>query len=192
MDATTLAEVAQLESWRSIPGYEGLYEASDQGRVRSLSREVTCSNGRVLRVQGRVLRPIDRGDGYYVVGLSSAGVVVQKRVSVLVLETFVGARPRGHHACHNNGDSRDNLLTNLRFDTVSENNYDLVRHGRHHNAIKTRCRNGHEFTPENTIRPKSNPARRHCRQCGRDANRRSSAKKRRAEGRPIRSRKATI
>lgn len=173
-----MCESEQVEKWLPIPGYEGMYEASDQGRVRSLDREVECRNGRKIRCAGRILKSIDRGDGYSVVSLSKGNVVNQRRINVLVLETFVGPAPSGHHACHNNGDSTDNRLVNLRFDTPSENNYDLVRHGTHHNAIKTHCVHGHEFTAENTIRPRYNPRRRKCRECGRQANRLSYAKRR--------------
>lgn len=68
----------------------------------------------------------------------------------LVLEAFVGPKPKGMCTRHWNGDSLDNRLVNLTYGTYSENNYDRVAHGRHPRANQTHCKRGHEFTPENT------------------------------------------
>jgi hypothetical protein len=73
------------------------------------------------------------------------------RVHNLVLEAFCGPRPEGYVACHNNGDPHDNRVENLRWDTYSSNNRDLVKHNTHWQSKKTHCKHGHEFTPENTI-----------------------------------------
>lgn len=52
-----------------------------------------------------------------------------KPVSHLVLEAFVGPRPEGMFACHNNGDKTDDRLENLRWDTPRNNNLDAIKHG---------------------------------------------------------------
>ncbi len=70
-------------------------------------------------------------DRYYVSDLKrDDGVVKTRKVHQLVLEAFVGLCPQGLVACHNNGDGFDNSLKNLRWDTLSSNNADTLKHGR--------------------------------------------------------------
>lgn len=164
---------ATQEQWRAVVGHEGLYEVSDHGRVRSLDRVITRSDGQRMHFRGKLLRPsLARTPDYPVVGLPGG---TSARVHNLVLEAFVGRRPPGLIACHNNGDHHNNHLSNLRWDTYGSNNLDLVRHGTHWQVEKTHCKSGHEFTPANTYqRPEGG---RKCRQCQREANRKHWAKK---------------
>ena len=145
MDATH-----KPEEWRPIPGFEGAYEVSDQGRVRSMTRVVIRRNGRPIPVKGRILRSF-KGDRYdhQAVGLG-ADRRNRRYVHIVVLEAFIGPRPAGTEACHDDGDVFNNRLSNLRWDTPSSNQLDRAPHGTHHNAQKTHCVNGHEFTLENT------------------------------------------
>jgi hypothetical protein len=114
------------------------------------------------------------------VWLSRDGTPCRFKVARLVLEAFVGLCPAGMEACHFNDDPADNRLENLRWDTHSNNHYDLVRNGKHGQASKTHCRNGHEYTPENTYATvtKQGWNARYCRECWREANRRYRARKR--------------
>jgi hypothetical protein len=73
-------------------------------------------------------------------------------------------------ACHFNDIPNDNNRTNLRWDTRSANQRDIVRNGNHHNASKAHCSSGHEFTSENT-RIRGN-GHRVCRTCKRERSRR--------------------
>lgn len=157
MDATP-------EEWRLVVGYEGLYEVSDQGRVRSLDRDSTRGDGVKRRLTGRMMKAYRSPGNYDRVSLfDGLGRRHWKRVHTLVLEAFIGPRPDGAVACHNDGDHTNNRVDNLRWDTYSANNVDLVVHGTHWQARKTHCKNGHEFTPENTIiRPEGG---RKCREC---------------------------
>lgn len=120
------------EQWLPVPGSPG-YEVSDQGRVRGPSG---------ILHQGRMKV------GYLRVSLGSRSA--RKPVHTLVLTAFVGPRPTGMEACHNNGDHTDNRLVNLRWDTRRENQRDRVRHGTHHNSSKTQCPQGHEYSEGNT------------------------------------------
>jgi hypothetical protein len=128
------------ETWKAVVGYEGLYEVSDAGRVRSLPRNTTS---------GKILKPTPRTKGHLAVSLHNMG---RKSVAVhkLVLEAFVGPAPVGMECCHNDGIPSNNVLSNLRWGTKSSNALDQVKHGVHNMASKTHCINGHEYTNENT------------------------------------------
>lgn len=128
------------ERWRPVVDYEGLYEVSDRGRVRSLRF------GR-WGTRQRILRPWTNPDGYKVVELCRRPGSTDKRVHCLVLESFIGPRPDGFYGCHNDGNPSNNHLGNLRWDTPSSNLFDKVKHGRDHNAVKTHCQRGHELGP---------------------------------------------
>lgn len=150
------------EEWRPVVGYEGLYEVSDYGRVRSLDRWVT--RGSAHHVQpGRVLRPGTTKGGHQLVALSVNGVATSLFVHRLVLAAFVGPCPDGMEGLHWDDDKLNNKLTNLRYGTRGDNLRDMVRNGRHWQAKKTHCKRGHEFTPENTFSQGGN--RRGCITC---------------------------
>jgi hypothetical protein len=170
------------ERWLPVVGYEGYYEVSDQGRVRSVDRIVKLKNGRARRAPGRVLKLVahNRGD-YRQVTLFRENRGAPTLVQHLVLEAFVGPRPAGMVCCHNDGDGSNNCLGNLRWDTYGENNLDLVRHGVHVWANKTRCPQDHEYTVENTrLYRYRGTWRRYCRECRRIHNRARKARLRAA------------
>jgi hypothetical protein len=173
------------ERWLPIPGYVGLYEVSDQGRIRSLDRIVTFRDGKRRLFKGQLIRSRSRRDGYRLVTLSRNGQIEHWLVQHLVMLAFVGLRPEGAVVCHGNGVRDDNRPSNLRYDSYSENNFDLVRHGKHHHARKTHCKWGHEFTPENTaFRP--NSQHRCCLTCRQTNNRRNKQRQRERSARVAR------
>ena len=152
------------EQWLPIAGYEGCYSVSNLGRVRSESRTAMVGNGNHRRVPEAILKPQKNPGGYLTVSLWENGKQKLRYVHRLVLEAFVGEEPPGTQACHWNDDPEDNRLENLRWGTPTENRLDSVRNGSHHNSIKTHCKWGHEFTPENT-KPQSGKKGRRCRTC---------------------------
>lgn len=149
-----------FEEWRPVVGYEGLYEVSSIGRVRSVDRVVP--DGRHFRGAMRAC-PIQHGRRS--VKLSRRGPK-KFHVHVLVAEAFHGPRPLGCEVRHLDGDSLNNCADNLRWGTKSENTMDQIRHGTHHKARQTRCKNGHELKPPNLGGNASRMRRRVCRACG--------------------------
>lgn len=179
------------EQWRPIVGYEGHYEVSDHGRVRSIDRVVNTAVG-PQRWKGKVLKPVLKPAGYPYVTLGNKD---RRYVHHLVLETFVGPRPEGNYGRHLDDDPANNCVGNLAWGTPSENSYDKVANGNDHYAKRDRCTNGHAFTEDNIYRRAAYPGTRYCRQCMRDSNARHSSKRaeykrqwraqRRAEGKPV-------
>lgn len=112
-----------MEQWKPIPGWEGLYEASDAGRIRSIDRVVKGRHG-PTRYKGRVLR--FGGLKYPVVHLveTGRGRAEHRYVHDLVLLTFVGPKPAGTEVCHGPEGAWVNALHNLRYDTRSANAID--------------------------------------------------------------------
>jgi hypothetical protein len=152
------------EMWLPVAEYEGFYEVSDHGRVRSLDRLIERRGKGTMLYKGVMLRPF-HGKWRTVVLLHRDGQPRTTAIHKLVLEAFVGPWPEGMECCHNDGDHTNNRVENLRWDTHSNNVHDIVRHGRHQHATKTVCANGHPFTSENTyVTPRGKRA---CRVCTR-------------------------
>lgn len=120
------------EEWRPVKteGYEGLYEVSSFGRVRSMARVIKASN-RVLNYKTRILKQnIDSG-GYSQVTLCRETKRKTIGVHVLVAEAFIGPRVGRVDICHDDGIQVHNHPHNLRYGTRSENTIDKFGHGTH-------------------------------------------------------------
>lgn len=156
--------MTSTEEWRAIPEWEGFYEVSSFGRVRSLPRVVYRSNGYVLNLKGKILKTNPDTRGHHQFRLNRPGVRKIARVHRIVLEAFVGPCPEGMGALHWDDDKDNNHLSNLRWGTPTENQYDRVRNGSHPFASRTHCSRGHEYTEENIYRKPGQNARL-CRTC---------------------------
>jgi hypothetical protein len=120
-----------MENWKDIPGYEGIYQVSDQGNVRSLDRCLVRSTGVTFTLKGVQLKPsVVATRGFYrQVILCVDGVPKARRVSGLVAGAFIGLRPKDYDVCHNDGDPQNDCLSNLRYGTRKENMTDTLVHG---------------------------------------------------------------
>lgn len=107
---------AMKEIWKEVPNFPD-YEVSDLGRVRSFKQATV-----------RILSPSSDGR-YWGVALSRDGEQYRHRIGRLVLLAFVGPLPGGMEMCHNDGDSFNDQLDNLRYDTHNANMQDASRHG---------------------------------------------------------------
>ena len=158
----------RAERWKPVTGYEGIYEVSNHGRVRSVDRTITCSDGRVRRHKGKSLStPLMQQGGYPHVCFYIQGKSKVHAVHPLVAEAFIGPRPEGMEVCHYDGNPANNHVDNLRYDTPSENAFDKVRHGTHYSAAKTHCPRGHELFAENTAPSSAKRGYRNCLACHR-------------------------
>lgn len=161
-----MKRTTHTERWKPVVGYEGYYEVSSWGRVRSLDREYVDALGRNRRVVGRVLRPSTCSKGYQKVTLSLSGDCRNHSVHVLVAAAFIGPRPVGFDVMHADDNPSNNHVSNLSYGTPAENNRQRDSRGRNGQSRKTECPKGHAYSPENTrIGSKGG---RNCRACARD------------------------
>lgn len=158
-----MADATQDERWLPIMGYEGHYEVSDHGRVRSLPRKVLRRDGVAQPIRGRVLKP-GGGKRHQHVNLALNGVHDSQWVHRLVLQAFVGPCPPAGVCCHWDDDPTNNLLSNLRWGTRTDNTLDSVRNGTNWRAARQHCRRSHPLSGSNLIQT---ARERRCRACER-------------------------
>jgi hypothetical protein len=142
------------EVWIPVPGFEGCYEVSNHGRVRSIRRKGAPG--------GLIAQRLGSG-GYRSVGLCRHGRTRIVRVHILVLSAFAGPRPSGQVVRHLDGNPENNHLGNLAWGTYGDNLDDSVAHGTHAMAARKHCPNGHPYEGRNLYVYKS--GRRACRAC---------------------------
>jgi hypothetical protein len=117
-----------VEQWKPVLGYEGLYEVSDQGRVRSLHCRL-WSGSHWYTCPSRIMKTPVAKNGYPVVKLTKDGLGKTVTVHKVVLSAFVGPKPPGQECRHLNGDCKDFRLANLEWGTPAENTEDRKAHG---------------------------------------------------------------
>lgn len=111
----------QLEVWLDIPDYEGFYQASSFGRIKSVDRMILCKDGKNKLIKGTILAPSQTKHGYFALALCRNGVAQTHTVHKLVSRTFLGLRPSQMQVNHLDGDKLNNAVSNLEYCTPSEN-----------------------------------------------------------------------
>ncbi len=121
------------EIWKDIPGYEGKYQASNLGNIRSVTRKITQTSryGELFTrtIKGRKIRPgryTSSGHVSVVLGRGANGSPVHQLVAL----TFIGPRPENADTRHINGDPTDNRVENLCYGSRTENILDHFRQGK--------------------------------------------------------------
>lgn len=151
-------------TWVSIEGFEGLYEISDEGLVRSLPRRVARSSSPQF-IHGKMLKGSKHVSGHRSVALKEAGRTRQEYIHRLVYEHFVGTIPEGMEVRHMNGIPDDNRLENLRIGTRTQQRLDDVRNGVHHQSKQTHCKRGHPLERPFLVERRLEKGHRICRPC---------------------------
>ena len=121
------------EIFKDIEGYEGLYQVSNLGRVKSLDRIINRSNGSKMTIIGRILIPHFDGAGYLFVHLSKNNKGTPKNIHRLVGIVFIPNPNNKATINHINGDKLDNRSENLEWLTNKENSdhaFDLGLYGK--------------------------------------------------------------
>ena len=126
--------LAFMEQWKTVAGWQGFYEVSSLGRVRSVDRRHPVINrfGNVENRlhRGKLLKPGRTKNGYLVVGLTRPGGVRETPyVHSLVADAFLGPKPPLLEVCHGVAGKEVNADYNLRYDTRSSNALDRHRDG---------------------------------------------------------------
>lgn len=111
------------EIWKDIPDYEGLYQVSNLGKVKSLKRKVTRNDGVVQLIREKILKKTLSKDGYYVQSLSLNGEHIKYKIHQLVAMAFLNHKPNGFKLVvdHIDNDKLNNRVDNLQIITNREN-----------------------------------------------------------------------
>ena len=121
------------EQWKDIPGYEGLYQISNMGKVKRIAHS-NCT------YVGRILKSDTTRKGYKVVYLCANGHKKTRSIHQLVLEAFVGPKPSPSHVSrHLNGNPADNTINNLVWGTAKQNVEDAFFHGTRFQPRGSQC-----------------------------------------------------
>lgn len=108
-----------MEQWRDVCGYEGIYQVSDLGRVKSLNRPSNARNGKIKIIKGRILNQRQTPSGYVRVSLCKNGLAKDHYIHRIVAESFIG--PSDLAVDHINSVKTDNMLSNPRYVSNREN-----------------------------------------------------------------------
>lgn len=120
--------------WKAIQGYEGYYEVSDTGLVRSLDRVVPDTKSGLKHLKGKIMKQTEsigrtRDSGYYVVNLRKNHTTNVTPVHRIVAETFIENSQGLPTVNHIDGDKHNNHVTNLEWVSYSENNIHALKNG---------------------------------------------------------------
>ena len=120
-----------MEEWKPIKGYEGLYEVSNLGRVKSLNRKILCSNGLIKEIKEKILTPKDNGKGYLNVHLSKNGNHKHLYIHRLVAEAFIPNPNNLPQVNHKDENKSNNCVDNLEWCTAKYN----MNYGTHNERV---------------------------------------------------------
>lgn len=117
------------ETWKDIVGYEGIYQISNLGNIKSLDREVICKNGTVLYVKGKFKNKINHNRGYLMVALYKNNKSKNLYIHRLVAEAFIPNNDNKKTVNHIDGNKHNNNVENLEWATYTENNHHAFKTG---------------------------------------------------------------
>ena len=120
------------EIWKPIKDYEGLYEVSNLGNIKSVKRKAKNRGKGKRIIRERILKPsMDRPNGYYQIKLSKNGKLKTFKIHKLVIEHFLNKISKGLVVNHIDGNKLNNNINNLEICTQKDN----IRHAIDNNLI---------------------------------------------------------
>lgn len=132
--------MTEIEIWKDIKGYEGLYQVSNLGNIKSFSKKRNHQDEIILKPW--------LSHGYPTVGLFKNNIGIQRRVHRLVAENFIKKENKNHNIVnHKDGDKTNNNIKNLEWCTQKENvahainNHLFNPHNQNHSKTKFKRRN---------------------------------------------------
>jgi hypothetical protein len=118
-----------LEIWKPVPDFEGYYEVSNYGRVKSLSRTIKYTNNRVHNTPGKIIKLGKHRNGYLVVRLYKNQNEKKWLVHRLVATVFIPNLEEKPQINHIDGNKANNNVDNLEWATASENGIHAFKTG---------------------------------------------------------------
>lgn len=109
------------EIWKDIPGYEGLYQASNLGRIKSLERKVNTGNNGYRIEKEKIKKPVLQKSGYHHIALYKKCKRKEFGVHRLIMMTFCPNEDKQLQIDHIDMNKTNNKLDNLEFVTMEEN-----------------------------------------------------------------------
>lgn len=138
-----------MEEWKDIKGYEGLYQVSNEGRVKSLDHIIVCNNGKGIatkRQNGKIKKFTEWVKGYKRVTLSKDGIEKQYSVHRLVAEAFIDNPYNLPCVNHKDENPSNNVYTNLEWCTHQYNmNYGTCQQ-RKKEKMKSKTKKVYQYT----------------------------------------------
>lgn len=110
------------EIWKDIKNYEGLYQCSNFGQIRSLDRYVKEHNGKSQFRKGQIIKPRKNKNGYLQLALNKDSNRKMKYVHIIIAETFIENKENLKTVNHKDGNKLNNCVDNLEWVSYSENN----------------------------------------------------------------------
>lgn len=110
------------ELWKDIKGYEGLYQCSSWGNIRSLDRYIPWRNGYKQFRKGQIIKPKQNKNGYLQFALNKNGQRKMVYVHIIIAKTFLDPNIISETVNHKDGNKLNNRIDNLEWCSYSENN----------------------------------------------------------------------
>lgn len=144
-----------MEIWKDIKGYEGLYQISDLGNVKVISRRViNHRSGSTRLMREKLMNPFDNGHGYLVVSLRNGEKRKNHYVHRIVAEAFLVNQDNKPNINHKDYNTKNNVATNLEWCTQKENISHSVSHMRKPRAICKTSNTGEKYISKRLERGK--------------------------------------
>ncbi|MEK5104348.1 NUMOD4 domain-containing protein [Cytobacillus sp. FSL M8-0252] len=129
-----------MEIWKNVTGFEGLYQVSNIGRVKSLGRYRERKDGLLIKVKEKVLMVRTDSKGYEKVDLTKGGKRKTVLVHRVVAQAFIPNSNNKPQVNHKDGNKKNNKVSNLEWNTISEN----IKHAHETGLINSSLLKGEE------------------------------------------------